>query len=330
LLEPQRTNFATFSEQLNLYTAIQGSVTANASTSPDGYTNADKFVVDNGLEGRLQQLIAITAATHTFSAFAKADGLTSVSIQSRDNASAANEASVTFNLSTGVISTSSATGAFSAVSGTITDYGSGWYRCTTTFTSSISTTTRFRFFTPIGNGTNGLLLYGAQAELNASYPTSYIPTLGSSVTRLADAASKTGISSLIGQSEGTLFIDMNFTNRNEVQVFIEVGNGTTQRVLVYCSGNSIIAFANASVFSYTQTANERIKIAFAYKSGDSALYVNGVQKQVDSSALTFSSLSNLYLGQEPGGTQTNTNPINTSALYTTRLSNSELASLTSL
>jgi hypothetical protein len=91
---------------------------------------------------------------------------------------------------------------------------------------------------------------------------------------------------------------------------------------------SNIAFANASVFSYTQSTNERIKIAFAYKSGDSALYVNGVQKQVSSAALTYGALPNLLLGSNVSALQTNTNPISQALLFKTRLSNSDLAALT--
>jgi hypothetical protein len=87
LVEPQRTNSLAYSEQLNLWTAINGSVSANAAVSPDGYTNADKFVPDNGTSALLQQLVVISAATHTFSVFAKDDGITTFALQSRDNAS---------------------------------------------------------------------------------------------------------------------------------------------------------------------------------------------------------------------------------------------------
>jgi hypothetical protein len=335
LLEPQRTNSAVFSEQLNIYTAIQGSVTANASTSPDGYTNADKFVVDNGLEGILQQLIVITAATHTFSAFAKADGLTSVSIQSRDNASAANQASVTFNLSTGVISTSSAAGAFSAVSGTITDYGNGWYRCTTTFTSSISTTTRFRFFTPTGNGTNGLLLYGTQAELTSAYATSYIPTLGASVTRVADVASKTGITSLIGQTEGTLFADLQISaNASRALFSIDIGT-TTNYIAATTNATSQVRVAVSQAGSATNIITSsaltlgRHKLAIAYKSGDYALYIDGVQAGVSASTLypvgtlTQFVLNNASYGNLGDG-------YSQALVFKTRLTNSQLQELTTL
>lgn len=47
------------------------------------------------------------------------------------------------------------------------------------------------------------------AQLEAgSYPTSYIPTVDSTVTRNADVISKTGISSLIGVDQGTFLFDL--------------------------------------------------------------------------------------------------------------------------
>jgi hypothetical protein len=334
LLEPQRTNVALNSEQLNLYTAIQGSVTANASTSPDGYTNADKLVADSGLEGILQQLISITAATHTFSAFMKADGLTSVSIQSRDNSSAANFAGVNFNLSTGAVSTISQTGAFSATSGTITAYGNGWYRCTITFTSSISTTTRFRFNTTTGDGTSGVLLYGAQAELTSSYATSYIPTLGTSVTRVADAASKTGISSLIGQTEGTLFLDFEGGPNDSIDYVYGINDGTTSnRIIIFrTTSNTIVTqvrvggATQAFIETATVTANTRQKCAVAYKLNDVAFYVNGVQIGLDTSA-TIPTCSVLATNRGDGAALFGRS-INQALLFKTRLTNAQLAELT--
>ena len=163
-----------------------------------------------------------------------------------------------------------------------------------------------------------------------SYATSYISTTSASATRVADACSKTGISSLIGQTEGVLFVDVNFINTGDVQIFCEVSNGGANRVLVYASATTIICYANATVFSYTQSTNERLKIAFAYKSGDSAFYVNGVQKAVSSSSLTYSGLSQLNIGSNYINDQPTNSPTNQAILFKTRLTNAELASLTTI
>ena len=165
-----------------------------------------------------------------------------------------------------------------------------------------------------------------------SYATSYISTTSASATRVADACFKTGISSLIGQTEGVLFVDVDFySNTGEIGVFIEIGDGAnTNRVLIYYSSTTILCYANTGVFSYSQTTSERLKIAFAYKSGDSALYVNGVQKAVSSASLTYSSLSKLNIGSENNFTQTTFSPTKEAILFPTRLTNAELASLTTI
>ena len=51
----------------------------------------------------------------------------------------------------------------------------------------------------------------SQVEASASYATSYIPNHGTTggVTRAADSCSVTGVSDVIGQTEGTLFLDVN-------------------------------------------------------------------------------------------------------------------------
>jgi hypothetical protein len=337
LLEPSRTNLALQSSDFTdpLYTKIGVTGTANTITSPDGTANADSIleIASTGTHESWQRVNMISGQAYTQSCFFKANGRKRVQMQIFDNAT--QYAAAIYDLNSVTVVATNGTS-------TITNYGSGWYRCTI---SGISPATALGYCviglctdlyatvsvqdSYAGDAAKGVYFWGMQTEAGA-YATSYIPTTTAAVTRVTDAASKTGISSLIGQTEGTLFVDLDFTNRSEVQVFIEVGNGSTQRVLIYCSGNSILTFANASVFSYTQTANERIKIAFAYKSGSSALYVNGVQKAVSSGSLTYSSLSNLYLGMEPGGAQTTTNPINQALLFKTRLTNAQLAELTAL
>jgi hypothetical protein len=99
---------------------------------------------------------------------------------------------------------------------TITDFGNGWYRCTMTATATATASGSgfsLRLITSATSAraeSNSLAtsvhLWGAQLEAGA-YPTSYIPTTTATVTRNADVISKTGISSLIGQTPLlTLFV----------------------------------------------------------------------------------------------------------------------------
>jgi hypothetical protein len=211
-------------------------------------------------------------------------------------------------------------------------------------------------FTSTGNGVidyagttgSGIYCFGAQHEIG-SYATSYIPTLGSSVTRLADAASKTGISSLIGQSEGTLYAEiplqyLNFANfrgiisasdgtfDNGAFVFVNNDGGTSNQLSsVYRSAGSTVAVFQAANLS-AGNIGSTYKIAIAYKANDFVFYINGVQIGSDTSGSITGTLSQLDLGSisYTGLSTIDRQSIAASAIYPVRLSNSELASLTSL
>jgi hypothetical protein len=112
---------------------------------------------------------------------------------------------VYFNLSTGE------KGIETNATGKIVPFSNGWYRCEITFTASGtngSATIRIAESDGVISYTGeskSVYLYGFQYE-TGSYSTSYLPTYGTSATRTADSCSKTGISSLIGQTEGTIFL----------------------------------------------------------------------------------------------------------------------------
>ena len=333
LLEKQSTNLVQYSEQFDNagWTKSDVTISANNTTSPDGTQNADK-IISNTTNARhiIYQAFTVGVSTYTFTTYAKAGGNSFLIMRLDTDVP---EVKTWFNLSNGTIGTSE------GGSPSITSVGNGWYRCSVQFVSSASQVVYAVFYTATtdgntnfaGNGTDGTFAWGAQLEAS-SYPTSYIPTTSASATRVADACFKTGISSLIGQTEGVLFVDVDFySNTGEIGIFIEIGDGSgTNRVLIYYSSTTILCYANASVFSYTQSTSERLKIAFAYKSGNSALYVNGVQKAVSSSALTYSSLSQLNIGSQFSFAQTTFSPTREAILFPTRLTNAELASLTTI
>ena len=166
-----------------------------------------------------------------------------------------------------------------------------------------------------------------------SYATSYISTTSASATRVADACSKTGISSLIGQTEGTMFADFLTSGLPSTdQYFMNLSDGSTSN-LIYIGFYSNILVAriidagsllvNINVGLATNT---RYKVAFAYKANDCILYINGSNSGSDTSTtipatskLSYNDFSNEACYQ-----------LNESILFKTRLTNSELASLTTL
>jgi hypothetical protein len=325
LLEPQRTNLATYSEQFNHpdWSKAETTITANNAVSPDGYTNADKVEATNTIGNYVNQSTSNVGA-YTHSVYAKAGNVSSFTILW---ASYSSGKAATFNLST-----ETATPVGATITATITNVGNGWYRCTTTDTSA-----NYIVLISLNNATNTAIsigsyiyLWGAQAELGA-YATSYIPTLGASVTRVADAASKTGISSLIGQTEGTLFAEFTTSGLPATdQYFFNLSDGTTTNI-IYLGFYSTIFVARVidagslgCNINVGLAENTTYKIAFAYKANDCKLYINGVDSGTDTSVII------------PAVSQFGMNEINLTAaykvnqalLFKTRLTNSQLAELT--
>jgi hypothetical protein len=354
LLEPQRTNSVISSENIGTsWTFTNATGTLNVTASPDGYIGADAIVPNTTSGQHAINSANITASgSFTLSAFVKAGENTKVAI--RESANTGSYAS--FDLATGTKIEDSVSGA-----SFIESYGNGWYRIgvTGTFSGTIrlginvlsnayttgNPSSGTTFFA--GNGTDKLYCWGMQCELGATYATSYVPTLAASVTRVADAASKTGISSLIGQTEGTLFVEV------DAKVALQLELDGTQRALMVSDGTNtnriimnlfrssggvsqieanLIKSTSQASFASVITENKTYKIAFAYKANDFVFYINGVQIGTDTSGDTFSAgtLSRLDVGQDRTGTLQQSNPINQALLFPTRLTNSQLAELTSL
>ena len=353
LLEPQRSNLMLYSEQFNnaAWSKNATTITANAATSPDGYTNADKLIVDNGASlssisnYAIQSITkAASAIQYTYSIFAKQGGLNRVNIIAQ-GASFANNASATFSLVNGTITTAAtAAGAFTGASASVSDYGNGWYRCTLVFTTNTDTDLIIRNIPTdstltTGNGTNGILIYGAQLEAGA-YATSYIPTLGTSVTRVKDAALTGSVPSLIGQTEGVMFIDYNRLGTLEDSAFMlsnvagTTSNSYQNSVYIYQIANGPLVvesyISNVQQFAFSSTALSvgRHKVAIAYKQNDFALYVDGVLRGTDTSG-NVPAMNYLTIGGA-ADVPTHVQAVNQALLFKTRLTNAQLAELTTL
>jgi hypothetical protein len=159
---------------------------------------------------------------------------------------------------------------------------------------------------------------------------------------VADACFKTGISSLIGQSQGTIFLDVNFNLSNQqddtrfvlhdgsTNNWIFVGypdGGVNNKVRLYVSTTT----TTVTFYSTNALLQGRNKIACGYQSGNFVIYLNGVLEATNSTAMTIPTCSNLTLEGSPyvNATSEIVN-LNQVVLFPTRLLNSELASLTSL
>jgi hypothetical protein len=327
LLEKQSTNLQVYSENSALWTQPADGLTVSYNTTetldPSGNYGAEKVTANSG-NRRMFEVVSNGVGAITASAFVKAGTgnlfklfTTSGSIDTQ------------FNLTTQTVT--SVVG-----SGTITAMGNGWYRCTATGTTTL-TTEVIQYVFP-NTSSEYMYFWGAQFE-NSSYPTSYIPTTSSSATRVADACSKTGISSLIGQSQGTMFADFVFSRATDEYAYFSIQNASASsrvRVTYTRSSNTmqidlVIAGAASIIYTFNPSDSQRYKIAVGYKSGDSVAYINGSQVGTQAATFTYTDLSSLnYNNPAASGTQPMTGKHNQTILFKTRLTNAELASLTTL
>jgi hypothetical protein len=346
LLEPQRTNILPQSEFFGAsdWVKINTSVTTNTTTSPEGVVNASSLTEDtsSGFHVMYDNIVAAFSTAHTLSAFVKPNGRNVIYLRMENAATGSGLGITYFNISTGQILTDFST------SSSIEAYANGWYRVSITATTPSANSTLFaigladadnsRSYT--GDGTSGIYLYGAQAEPSASYPTSYIPTYGAAVTRGGDICYRTGISDLIGQTEGTLFFDwiMNHEspNTSEDLYTLTMTDGTGDKVIGINNYNQTLAvFIKDTTMqffdnSYTSGADgARIKLALAYANNDIALYINGAQIATDSSA-TIPTLSQVRLNTFWNGNLPDISSVNQLLLFQTRLTNDQLSQITTL
>jgi hypothetical protein len=336
LIEESRQNLITRSEEFNdaAWTKTRSSAAANTNVAPDGTLTADTLVEDTTASDThlVSQAATTTAAAWTFSVYVKAAGRSWIQLS---NSTVAN-ATAFFNLGTGAVGTVGA-----AATAAITSVGNGWYRCALTATATAASNT-FQVLLAsdgsttsyTGDGYSGIFLWGAQLEVGA-FPTSYIATAGSDVTRPADAATMTGtnFSSWYRADEGTLFGDGTSYAVNPVYAGLGSLNLTSA-----ASANRIEFGLQVNVTNMYSVVNNSVqvsalvsgglasKIAFGYKLNDYAISGNGAAVGTDTSALV-PVVDRLFIGGDFAARYWNGH-IRKLAFYSRRLSNSELVALT--
>jgi hypothetical protein len=226
-------------------------------------------------------------------------------------------------------------------------FGTDVFRCSETFTMTASATLTNFHFAPVvavTNGTNSasgttMAFAAPQIELGA-IPTSFIPTTAAAVTRNAEVITLSGaVSGSIGQTEGTIYVEFvntlvaSYAESYMYRVFADANNEIWARKE---GGGNTYSFrwrANSQNTTFLNVAvpNGVNKIAFGYKSGDTALFLNGSQVATTNTDVRAFSVNptTIALGSTSSGQFFN-DRIRAVALYTTRLTNDELDTLTTL
>jgi len=340
LLEGQRTNLVTQSEYFGAWTESGLTITDNNATSPEGVLNAAKLTLPSGSATKRIALgsMPVTAVARSYSFFVKSDDITAVQLVHSGDL----QGYARFDISTGVVGSSG-----TKTTSNIENYGNGWYRCVANFDSSNAFgSTIYLYISDSATGGYGgstsaegdLFVYGAQYE-EGSYSTSYTPTYGTSTTRVQDSCSKTGISELIGQTEGTMFVEFDIDSNVNTEGYIiridESSFNDTIYIVRLANGNLSMTLRSggSGIASYTASnISGHNKAAFGYKSGNFAFYLNGTQLATSTSTYTNGITYNeIRLGAfNASGLATMAGKIKQAIVFPTRLTNTELAELTKL
>ena len=311
-------------------------VSGNQAVAPDGTLTADKLIMNNGIsptaanQSGFNRTEVVTSSAYRFSIFAKSGEFTGFKV--RENLAAGSFLDV--NLSNGTITNGDVTQFISPLA---ENYGNGWYRISWT-SPTITNLNKYSIRVgSTGDGVSGIFVWGAQVE-TGSVATSYIPTTTAAVTRNADVISLSGaVSGCIGQTEGTLYAEVVLSRVNPNYI-ISLGT-TNDRIMINLdSSTSVYALIRVGGVNADYTATIPAipatggvyKVALGYKANDYCFAVNGVAYASTASRGVPANMSTLYLGASVFSTAQLNDRIRAVALYTTRLTNAQLAALTTL
>jgi hypothetical protein len=341
LVEPSGSNLYQRSEDFtNAYwSKVNSSVSGNQAVAPDGTSTAGKLIMNNGIlpntanQSGFNRAEVVTSSAYRFSMFAKSAEFTGFRV--RENA--VEGSFLDINLSNGAITNGSVAQFISPLA---ENYGNGWYRVSWT-SPTITNLNKYSIRVgSTGDGVSGIFVWGAQVE-TGSIATSYIPTTTAAVTRNADVINVSGaVSGCIGQTEGTVYAEVDLRNIADTKAIIQSDDGTTDNRLILFVGTApnriqfltVAAGANSVVSGSIATGIN--KIAASYFSGSVQLYLNGsFLASGTPTAFPTVTRNNFSLGTRISSgvyaAQFN-DRIRSAAIYTTRLTATELAALTTL
>jgi hypothetical protein len=348
LIEESRTNNLTYSEDFsNVIWSLSGaSVTTNTAVSPAGTTSADSIVEDATTSGHRAAQTATLNSTVAYTAtfFIKASGRTWATVLVDDNAG--NGVRGFFNLSNGTLGTLSTSGTATNGSQSITAINNGWYRCTVSCIPSTANSGSVRAFVSgttadtVGTyaGSSGLtsvFVWGAQLEAGA-FPTSYIPTTTTALTRAADVASVNTLSPWYNATAGTIYAEATGPIANIYRILAEGASAADFRDFSLSfdglRGNFTSRFVtgNFDVLgpANSLTAGATVKLAGSYSSTSADLAYGGTLAVTKNAAAQRIPADRMFLGSRLGTSLQLNGHLRRLTYYPRTLSTAELQAIT--
>ena len=310
LLEPASTNILTYSQKFSQWTQTSTTNTDNQITSPDGSLNASLITEDSTLATKFTFLNpTVTINEHTLSFFGKYKGRFLQVLFGNNDVSG--NPYINFDLQNGIFDNNGVTNP------SIEFFGNGWYKCSLTVTSAVTTgfgvlfstipfLTSSRLTLYQGDGTSGVYLWGAQLE-QSSYPTSYIPTNGTAISRIAESADFSGNAATFNDSEGVLYAEIAALANDGTNRQISISDGSTSQRVYFgfrtTSNEFLLSSRDSSYVIGTLNVLNYNKYSFQYKSGNFKAFVNGFNYALDADGgLLPSGLDRLNFDDGSGAT----------------------------
>lgn len=353
LIEGGRTNLLLRSQEFDHAAWVKNAATivANDTTAPDGTATADRLVESATTAAfYASQGVSITAgATLSMTLYAKASTRSWIRLQV--NSDGDNGVRSWFNLSAGTIGTVETFGTGSGAVASIEAAANGFYRCRLSGKVDPASTgawciavlaTGDGVQAYAGDGSSGLWIWGAQCE-EASFPSSYIPTIGAPVARAADRLSFSADGHAL-QAQGTAIIAVRPRGLDaNQQVFVDLHDGTT------ITRHTIVTGAAASqrprlitlVSGVTQADLELAggvddlvvgatkTLAITWQANDIHFFTSGVDRLSDNSA-SMPTLLTIQLGSNAAGGSSSYAHHRDLAIFVRPLTATELASVHAL
>lgn len=322
LLEPQSTNSVVYSEQVDNGWWLKSNITItpNTSISPDGTLNSDTLTVSSLTSGLL---------------FKTSMNAGSLSFFAKDN----NLSNGKFRLSVdgvGVALWNKDGSLYSVTGGTANaiNYGNGWYR----FSYNVTSGTVINYGIEGGIG-ESIFVWGLQNESSFTYPTSYIPTNGSSQTRAAESCLDAGNAATFNNSEGVFYAEISSISNDLINKAISLSDGSLNNAvqMFYYNVSNRIRFRvysggvlQGTIDKIGITIIDNHKIALKWESGFMSVFVDGAivgTKLAITSTPTGLLKLNFNLGQGSSPFHGNCKDIR---VYNEALTDAQLQTLTTL